>query len=117
MHLKAAANFINNRYYKEALNVLNQMDERYGDWYYLCAVSNIGLGNNVAALDLIRQAISMDPYNMQYQQLERQLENGGGWYQDMQMSYGSPLTGGVGVCCSICMMNLLCDIIYGGGCC
>ena len=51
MHLKSAAIYIQNHYYNDAINVLNQMQERTGQWYYLSAVANMGLGNNLMALE------------------------------------------------------------------
>lgn len=114
MHLKAAANYIQNRYYNEALNVLNQMEERTGQWYYLSAVANMGLGNNLMALEHAKQATIQEPYNQQYRQLVRQLENGGSWYQNMQGAYGAPTDLGGGVCVRLCIANMLCNICLGG---
>lgn len=115
MHLKAAANYINNRYYNEALNVLNQMQERTGQWYYLSAVANIGLGNNLMALEHARQATIQEPYNQQYQQLVRQLETGGNWYHDMQGAYGAPINMGNSFCVKLCIADMICNLCFGGG--
>ena len=71
MHLKSAATYIQNHYYNDAINVLNQMQERTGQWYYLSAVANMGLGNNLMALEYARQAVMQEPYNQHYQQLVR----------------------------------------------
>lgn len=114
MHLKAAANYIQNRYYNEALNVLNQMQERTGQWYYLSAIANMGLGNNLMALEHAKQATIQEPYNQQYRQLVHQLENGGSWYQDMQGAYGTPVDMGGGICVRLCIANMLCNICLGG---
>ena len=114
MHLKAAANYIQNRYYKEALNVLNQMQERTGQWYYLSAIANMGLGNNLMALEHAKQAAIQEPYNQQYRQLVHQLENGGGWYQDMRRTYDTPVDMGGGFCIRLCLANMLCNFCLGG---
>ncbi len=113
MHLKAAANYINNQYFTEALNVLNQMQERTAQWYYLSAIANAGQGNNIMALEYARQACGMEPYNQQYQQLVQQLESGGSWYQTMQEPYGS-MDMGSGICLKLCIANLLCNACLGG---
>ncbi len=55
MHLRAAANYINSSYYREALNVLAQMQEKNGQWYYLSAIANAGLGNNILAIEYAKQ--------------------------------------------------------------
>lgn len=114
MHLKAAANYIQNRYYNEALNVLNQMKERTGQWYYLSAIANMGLGNNLMALEHAREATIQEPYNQQYKQLVHQLESGGSWYQDMQGTYGAPVDMGGGFCLRLCVANMLCNLCLGG---
>lgn len=114
MHLKAAANYIQNRYYHEAQNVLNQMKDRTGQWYYLSAMANMGLGNNLMALEHAREATIQEPYNQQYQQLVRHLEAGGSWYQDMQGAYGTPADMGGGFCIRLCIANMICNICLGG---
>ena len=79
--LKAAANYIRNGYYKEALTALEGMSERTAAWYYYSALANRGLGNNVTAKNHAEQAYRMEPNNFRYQNLYRQLANGNGWYQ------------------------------------
>ena len=81
---QAAANYINSRHYKEAMNVLSSLQQRNGQWYYLSAMANMGLGNNVNALNDARSAVNMEPDNMQYRMLLQRLEGGGTWYQEQQ---------------------------------
>lgn len=78
--LRAAASYINNGYYQEAMNVLERITDRNGNWYYLRACANAGLGNNVAALDDARMAVNLEPQNQQFRQLLTQLESGRAWY-------------------------------------
>ena len=85
---QAAANYINSRHYKEAMNVLSSLQQRNGQWYYLSAMANMGLGNNVNALNDARSAVNMEPDNMQYQMLLQRLEGGGTWYQEQQNPFG-----------------------------
>ena len=47
--LQAAVNYINSRRFREALNTLDQINERSAIWYYLSSCANAGLGNNVLA--------------------------------------------------------------------
>ena len=68
--LQAAANYINSRRYREALNTLDQVQERSALWYYLSGCANAGLGNNVLARDHAAQAVNMEPNNYQYRQLD-----------------------------------------------
>lgn len=58
-HMRAAANYIQSRHFREALNVLNSMTGRNAMWYYYSAIANNGVGNNVMALDHAKQAAAM----------------------------------------------------------
>ena len=112
--MRAAANYINAAHYQEALNVLNRMTERNGQWYYYHAVANAGAGNTASAMEDARRAVDMEPNNMQYQQLYQQLQSGGQWYWNQGNGYGYERPGnGFGNCCCQCLcMNMLCP-----GCC
>ena len=114
MEMRAAANYINAAHYQEALNVLNRMTERNGQWYYYHAVANAGAGNTASAMADARRAVDMEPNNMQYQQLYQQLQSGGQWYWNQGNGYGYERPGnGFGNCCCQCLcMNMLCP-----GCC
>ena len=67
--------------FREALNVLENTSQRDARWYYLSALANDGLGNQVTALEHIRKAVSMDPSNMEYLQALEAIENGGVSYR------------------------------------
>ncbi len=83
-HQQAALNYIRSGHYREALNVLNGMEDRDARWHYLFAIANSGIGNNVAAMEAAHQAVAMEPGNQEYRQLYAQLQNGGSWYYDMR---------------------------------
>ena len=51
MRRQAAANYIQSGHYREAMNVLQSLEQRNGQWYYLSSMANMGLGNNVNALE------------------------------------------------------------------
>jgi molecular chaperone DnaJ len=109
IELQAAANYINHRCYREALNVLANIKNRTAGWYYYSAVANAGAGNNVTAKEHIAQACAMDPNNLQYRAFEQQLSYGGDWYSNMGQGYGRPFAGAGSFCMSLCLMNLLCN--------
>ncbi|MDE7436614.1 MAG: J domain-containing protein [Lachnospiraceae bacterium] len=109
VEMQAAANYIRNRYYKEALNVLSNISERNARWYYYSAVANAGMGNNVTAQEHAGRAVDMEPSNMEYRQLKQQLEFGGTWYQSMGSSYERPYAGSGSWCMSMLLLNLLCN--------
>lgn len=79
----AAYRYIQYRRFQEALNALSGVNagQRGASWYYLSALANDGLGNQVTALEHIRRAVSMEPDNLEYQQILTALENGGTVYQ------------------------------------
>ena len=112
--MRAAANYINNGYFQEALNILNRMpsNQRSARWYYFAAAANQGAGNNVQAMEYARQAVQMEPSNMEYRQFLQNLEFGGTWYQNMGSEYQRPFSGATGMCLTMC-----CIMSMFGGCC
>lgn len=114
-HQQAALNYIRSGHYREALNVLNGMEDRDARWHYLFAIANSGIGNNVAAMEAAHQAVAMEPGNQEYRQLYAQLQNGGSWYYDMRRSYGNPIAGSGDFCMKLCLANLACNFCCGGG--
>jgi len=109
--LQAAANYIANRHYTEALNVLNSVafSERGARWYYYSAMANAGMGNNMTAREHIDRAVQLEPSNMEYRQFKQHLDFGGTWYQSMGQSYERPYAGTGNWCLSMLFLNLLCN--------
>ena len=101
--MQAVLNYLNSRHYTEALHVLEDIPERNAAWYYFHAIANAGIGNNINATEDAKRAASMEPDNLRYQQLYRQLSGADSWYQ------------GLCTLCMACMvMNLCCCGPYGG---
>lgn len=111
---QAAANYIQNGYYQEALNVLSSLSQRNGQWYYLSAMANMGAGNNVNALNHIREAVRMEPNNMQYRMLLNRMEGGGTWYQEQQNPFGGMPVAGDSFCMKLCIANAVCSLCCPG---
>ena len=110
-----AANYIQSGHYREAMNVLQSLQQKNGQWYYLSAMANMGLGNNVNALNDIKEAVRLEPDNAQYRMLQQQMEGGGTWYQEMQNPFGGMPTGGDDYCMKLCLANLACSLCCPGG--
>lgn len=110
--LRAAANYIRNGFYHEALNTLNGIssNERTAQWHYYCALANQGLGNNIRARDEARTAVSMEPNNYAYQNLLDQLQNPGRAYSSYQQPYAQPSGNPGRFCLSFWMYLLMCNI-------
>ena len=90
MHLRAAANYINNSSYDEAINVLNNITDRDGRWYYYSALAHLGKGEEATALEDAKRALDSDPDNMQYQLLYQRIASGGSWYAGRRTQYQGP---------------------------
>ena len=117
---RAAVNYINSRRFREALNTLDQINERSAIWYYLSSCANAGLGNNVLARDHAAQAVNMEPNNMQYRQLLNQLNYASSRYQNS--SYGNGYSSGTtpcgtgNMCCDLFVADSLCECMGGDLC-
>lgn len=112
---QAAANYIQSRHFQEAMNVLSSLSQRNGQWYYLSAMANMGLGNNVNAMNDARTAVNMEPDNMQYRMLLQRLEGGGSWYQEQQNPFGGMSSDGSDYCMKLCLANMVCNLCCPGG--
>ena len=80
-HLQAAWQYINYGSYSQALNVLSGIEKHDAQWYFLSALANEGLGNQVVALEHMRRAVSMDPANQEYLQELNRMEHFGSTYR------------------------------------
>lgn len=107
---QAAVSYINMGRFQEAIQVLNSIQNRDASWYYLYAISNYSIGNQIAAMEAAERACQMDPSNQQYRQLYAQMQSGRTRYQSMQSPFGG---GGSNFCCQL----ILCNMCLGGGCC
>lgn len=112
-YIKAAANYIRSGAYREALNVLSNIQNRDGVWYFYSAQANSGMGNSATALEHARHAMELEPDNMAYQMLYRRLQSGGQWYTGKGQDYGRTVVNPGGYCLRICLMNFICNICCG----
>jgi molecular chaperone DnaJ len=113
VRMQAAENYIRSRHFKEALHVLSEISQHNARWYYLSAMANSGLGNNVVAKEHAKKAVSLEPNNMVYRQFLQQIENGGSWYQSRGESYGSPARDPEDWCMRMCLVNAFCGLCCG----
>lgn len=99
--------------YRQALNVLQNCSERNARWYYLSALANQGLGNQVTALEHIRKAVSMEPDNMEYLSALNRMENGGSAYRQQAGNYRG-FSMGFDPCTNLCLCYLFQMFCCGG---
>ena len=115
----AAYQYIRFSRFREALNALENCTDRNARWYYLSALANNGLGNQVTALEHIRKAVSMDPDNQEYLWALNQIEHGGSAYRQQAGNFQGFTMGG-DPCTNLCLcylMNLFCCGGRGFFCC
>ena len=103
---QAAYQYIHFRRYREALNVLQSDTNRNARWYYLSALANHGLGNQVTALEHIRRAVSMEPDNREYLNALNAIEHGGETYRQQAGNFRGFAMGGSSLA-SLCLCYFL----------
>lgn len=115
-YMRSALNYIQNGYFREGLNVLEQVEDRRGQWYYYSAFANYRVGNNAIALDHARTACAFEPDNPYYANLLRQLQGGEARYQQRSARYGgNPSMQGSNYCGQICGTFLCMSLCCSGG--
>jgi len=95
--------------------LLDTYPTKNDQWFYYSAIVNSHLGNDIIALDHIRQAIRINPMNMQYQMLYSQLQSAGTRYRQRQQQYGTSTFDPSDYCCKLLMLNMACNMCLGGG--
>lgn len=113
--VRQAVRSLNARQYQAAAAQLNAVvsTQRNGRWYYLSALAQHGLGNELAAAEQIQRAVQMEPTNQQYQMLLNRFRAGQQTYQQYSGGYDRGAAGLQRLCMGLCLAQLLC----GGGCC
>ena len=108
-YYQAARQYIMFGRYREALNLLNNIPQKTAQWYYLSALANDGLGNQVMALEHIRRAVSMEPANPEYLRTLDNIQNGGTRYQRQARSFRGYSSRSSGMCSwCLCLLTQLC---------
>lgn len=115
-YMRSALNYIQNGYFREGLNVLEQVKERRGPWYYYSAFANYRIGNNAVALEHAKIACSFEPGNFYYASLLNQMQGGESRYQQRSTNYGgNPSMGRTNYAGQICGTILCLNLCCGGG--
>ena len=118
-YLRAAEQYIRFGQYQQAINALSNSTDKNARWYYLSAVANYGLGNQVTALEHIKRAVSMEPDNQEYLNLLSRMEYGGTAYRQQAGNFGG-FSMRLDPCTNLCLcwfLNLFCCGGRGMFCC
>ena len=103
---------INARRYAEAIQILNGMQQRSAEWYFLAGVANYGAGNTILGLDYAKRAAEMEPDNPRYADLVERMENAGTFYRRTgEARYGMPRLRVNKLCLGMILTNILCNLI------
>jgi len=111
--LRRAGELISNGAYREAINILDRMNVRNGDWYYLSSVAQFYVGNNSIALEYARNACSMEPQNERYRELLERMEASANRYNDRYSSYDHSNSVS-DTCCRMIICNIALNTCCGG---
>ncbi len=114
--LQAVRNYINARRFREALNLLNAIPNQTALWYYYSAIANMGVGNNLVAVEHAKQAAAMEPNNPEYVNFANQMQFRGQRYQTTGYGYGRSSYGMGDMCCDLWCADSLCECMGGDLC-
>lgn len=114
--LQAVRNYINARRFREALNLLSNISNRNAMWYYYSSIANMGVGNNLVAVEHAKQAAAMEPNNPEYVNFANQMQFRGQRYQSTGYGYGRSSYGMGDMCCDLWCADTLCECMGGDLC-
>ena len=112
-------NLLGRRAYSQALSLLDSMPNRNAKWYYYSAIAQVGLGNNLRGMEYARMAVSMEPNNIEYQNLVNRLSFQGNRYGEVRNVYRGGRSGfddASDLCCKLWLADTLCDCMGGDLC-
>lgn len=115
MYFNAARTYIQNGRLDEAMNVLNGMSNRNGEWYFLRANVYLRRGMDAAAIEDAKIAVQLDPYNMTYRQFYDSMFYRQQGYGQTGETYGRTFSTGSMPCMPMCIVASLCTCCGGGG--
>ena len=112
-------NLLGRRAYSQALSLLESMPNRNAKWYYYSAIAQVGLGNNLRGMEYARMAVSMEPNNIEYQNLVNRLSFQGNRYGEVRNVYRGGRSGfddATDLCCKLWLADSLCECMGGDLC-
>ena len=112
-------NLLGRRSYSQALRLLDSMPNRNAKWYYYSAIAQVGLGNNLRGMEYARMAVSMEPNNLEYQNLVNRLSFQSNRYGEVRNVYRGGRSGfddASDLCCKLWLANTLCECMGGDLC-
>lgn len=112
-------NLLNRKSYSQALRILERMRDRNARWYYLSAIAQVGLGNTMRGMEYATMAASMEPGNLEYQNLVNRLNFQSNRYTSIRNNYRggrSTLDDATNMLCNLWCADTLCECMGGDLC-
>ena len=112
-------NLLGRRAYSQALSLLDSMPNRNAKWYYYSAIAQVGLGNNLRGMEYAKMAVSMEPNNIEYQNLVNRLSFQSNRYGEVRNVYRGGRSGfddASDLCCKLWLADSLCECMGGDLC-
>lgn len=108
--IQRAVAAINSGQFQAAIAVLSNIPStgRNARWYYLSALANNGMGNNVMAVDHMQKAAQMEPGNRSYVQLLQQFRRAGQAYEQNAEGFNMHAVDVNKICMGLCCAQFLC---------
>lgn len=111
--MTAVRQYLYYRRYREAFHLLNRIEDRNAEWYYLSAMTHAGVGNRTQALEFAARAVQMEPDNAEYQNLLNRLRLGGVAYETYGRGFGVPTGSNMNrLCLGLCLARLFCPYCW-----
>lgn len=112
--MRAAANYINARHYREALTVLGDVPaaEQNARWHYYSALANAGVNNRLNAIEHAQQAVNLEPNSLEYQRLLQQLKGNAQSYRTTSAGYQNPGVSLGRICISAWILQFCCGRFF-----
>ncbi len=108
--IRQAIDFINMRQYRYTNDTLNSILSAYRDarWFYLSALANYGLNNQVLAVEQIQKAIEKDPSEPLYRRTLSSLQRSGTEYRQNSEEFQNYADSMGRFCQGLCLAQLFC---------
>jgi molecular chaperone DnaJ len=107
--------YIQVRRYQEAMNMLNNMSDRNAEWFYLMSICLIGTGYTNQGIEYARNAVNMEPNNIEYRNHLTRLQNVQNGYNSRAYQYnrGGHNNDTCGCCSQLILADCCCECLGG----
>lgn len=115
--LMRARTMINQGYYRDAYNFLQNVSNTSAEWFYLTGISALQIGYHDQGEDYIKRAKFMEPGNMEYESAFRNLSRGSESYNYRSRQYNNQRPLDNSGCCGNGCCDILCKLWCADSCC